>query len=284
MQIVDTTSSCINGILESVYLSKIKLPSISYRFNIENHIDELSNSIAKVGLLHPITVRPKDDYFEIVAGSRRYLACRKIGWKKIICHVLSLDDKHAYEISLIENIHSETLNPIEEGYAFKNYISKYGWGGASNLAEKIGKSTSYVTRRCRLLTLPSEVITDISNSYIDPTIAEELLPIKDKVQQSKLAELIKQRQLTSKQVRILRKDELESDSDVFDFQVRHMDIDDQALRSFDKLITTLKLAAKKTAEIIDNVEDNWTVYEILMQHKHMLDNQIDILIKEKKKL
>jgi ParB family transcriptional regulator, chromosome partitioning protein len=64
--------------------------------------------------------------------------------KKIPCHILELDDKNAFEISLVENIHRKTLSPIEEAEAFKAYISDFGWGGMSDLATKIGKSKSYI--------------------------------------------------------------------------------------------------------------------------------------------
>jgi ParB family transcriptional regulator, chromosome partitioning protein len=77
-----------------------------------------------------------------------------LGWRKIICHILEIGDKDAFEISLIENIHRKSLDPLEEAEAFKEYVISFGWGGISDLAAKIGKSISYVDRRIRLLRLP----------------------------------------------------------------------------------------------------------------------------------
>jgi len=67
-----------------------------------------------------------DVYFEVVAGNRRYCACKDLGWKKIACHILELDDKQAFEVSLIENIQRKTISPLDEATAFKDYASDFG--------------------------------------------------------------------------------------------------------------------------------------------------------------
>jgi ParB family chromosome partitioning protein len=85
----------------------------------------------------------------------------------------------------------------------------------------------------------------------------------------------------------LIKDELkhsENPDEIFDFQTKIIDVDSRTQKSFDKAIIAIRVAMNKLAYIIGDVEDNWTVYEILMQHKNILHNQIDILIKEKKKI
>ena len=276
------------GVLENIDLSKIKMSQYSYRNRVEVGIDELCLSVAEKGLLQPIIVRTTNTpYYEIIAGARRYLACKKLGWRKILCNVMELDDKDAYEISLIENIHSKNIDPIDEAMAFKRYVSDYGWGGISELASKIGKSISYVDKRIRLLDLPQNIIESISDYSLNPSTAEELLSLKDKEQQSKLAELIIQRQHTTREARDLKNklknSELSMD-EIVDFQTKVIDIDAKTQKSFDKAIVTLKVAMNKLAAIISETEDNWMIYEILMQHKHVLHNQIDVLYKEKKKL
>jgi len=287
MQKIHSTSNSVIGVLENVDISKINPFKYYYRNNLHEDMHELCYSIKEKGLLQPIIVRMTDDSkYEIVAGTRRYNACKMLGWRKILCHVVELDDKDAFEVSLMENIHSKNLNPIDEARAFKDYVSTYGWGGISELATKLGKSASYIDKRIRMLTFPETIIESISNNEIKPSLAEELLPIKEKEHQSKLAELIKKRKLSSRQVRML-KDEMknsEHPEEIFDFQTKIVDIDARTQKSFDKAIIAVRVAMNKMASIIEDVEDNWTVYEILMQHKNMLHSQIDILLKEKKKI
>ena len=285
MQKIHSTSNSINGLLDNIDISKIKPFRYSYRRNINEDLHELCYSIKEKGLLHPIIVRMIDDGYEIVAGTRRYNACKLLGWRKILSHVVELDDKDAFEVSLIENIHSKNLNPIEEARAFQDYVTNYGWGGISDLAARLGKSIGYVDRRIRLLDLPTDVVESLSAGSLSASIGDELLPLKEKEQQSKLAELIKKRKLSSRQVRELKTEMKNSDDpyDVLDFQTKIIDIDAKTQKSFDKAIIAIRVAMNKLASVIEDV-DNWTVYEMLLQHKNMLHNQIDILYKEKKKI
>jgi ParB family chromosome partitioning protein len=227
----------------------------------------------------------EDGGYEIVAGTRRYNACKMLGWRKILSHVVELDDKDAFEVSLIENIHSKNLNPIEEANAFQAYVTNYGWGGISELAARLGKSVSYVDKRIRLLDLPPDVVESLSTGSLSVSIGDELLPLKEKEQQSKLAELIKKRKLSSRQVRELKNEMKSSENpyDILDFKTKIIDIDAKTQKSFDKAIIAIRVAMNTLASVIEDV-DNWTVYEMLLQHKNMLHNHIDILFKEKKKI
>jgi ParB family chromosome partitioning protein len=284
-----SSSPLILGIIEDIDLSRIKRAPYFSR-NMSNATStELANSIKEKGLLQPILVRIKESYFEIVSGNRRYQACKRLGWRKIICHVLELDDKEAFEISLIENIQRKRLDPKEEAQAFKSYIMDHGWGGISHLSAKIGKSISYVQRRVKLLDLPSDVLNSISNSSISTAVAEELLSIDDKDKQSQLTQLVSKNRLSSRKVRELVKD-LKGNS-AYDYNdetylsaIRMVDIDNKVHRSFDKSIIALKVALNKIGGIISEIEDNWIAHEILMQHKNVLHGQIDLLLKEKRKL
>jgi ParB family transcriptional regulator, chromosome partitioning protein len=287
VQKIHSTSNSINGLLDNIDISKIKPFRYSYRRNITEDLHELCYSINEKGLLHPILVRMTDEgEYEIVAGTRRYNACKLLGWRKILAHVVELDNKDAFEVSLIENIHSKNLNPIEEGRAFQDYITNYGWGGISDLATRLGKSIGYVDRRIRFLDLPTDIIDSLSEGSLSLTIADELLPLKEKEQQSKLAELIKKRKLSSRQVRELKTEMKNSENpyDVLDFQTKIIDIDAKTQKSFDKAIIAIRVAMNKLASVINDIGDNWTAYEMLLQHKNMLHNQIDILYKEKKKI
>ena len=193
------------GLIEDIEIGRIKQSLPSYRLT-HTEIDDLVRSINKKGLLQPIVVRPKGEYYEIVAGNRRYKACTALGWRKIVCHIAELDEKEAFEVSLIENIQRKNLEPIEQAHAFKNYVLAFGWGGISELSAKIGKSVSYIDKIIRLLDLPVDILDSISKFEINRSTAEELLSIRDNPTQSKLAKIIRERRLSSRQARKLVKD------------------------------------------------------------------------------
>ena len=282
-----SASPALLGLIEDIEIGKIKQSLPSYRF-IHTEIDELVRSINKKGLLQPIIVRSKGEYYEIVAGNRRYKACTALGWRKIVCHIAELDDKEAFEVSLIENIQRKNLEPIEQAHAFKNYVLAFGWGGISELSAKIGKSVSYIDKIIRLLDLPADILDSISKFEINRSTAEELLSIRDNHRQSKLAKIIREKRLSSRQVRELVKDHKEGSIYDFDekwtFREKFVDIDRNTQKSFDKSIVALRVAMNTLSTIMEYIEDNWIVYETLMQHKNMLHTQIDLLIKEKRKL
>ena len=281
---MNSYSNELIGSVEDINTSDIDLPANPLRSNT-NGVEELAESIKKIGLLQPIVVRTNSsENFEIVAGNRRYSACKKLGRKKIACHVVELDDKTAYEVSIIENVQRHTLNPIEEGLAFRKYVREFGWGGVSELSQKLSKSTSYICKRIKLVELPKAVMALISNSEINVSVVEEILPIEDKHIQCKLTELIQDRQLSSRMVRTIVKGigTKRKDKDPFYHFVSRSD-NERIHKSFDKAIIALRISIKKLATIIENIDDKWMFYDILMQHKHMLHQQIDLLIREKKK-
>jgi len=222
--------------------------------------------------------------FEVIAGNRRLNACKRLGWRKIACHLVELDDKQAFEASIIENVQRNALNPIEEGLAYRKYVQEFGWGGVTELAEKLSKSTSYISKRIKLTELPKDIVDLISTSEIRVSIGEELLQIGDKDSQSVLAQVVQERQLSSRTVRKLVNNLRNKNLDegfLYDFTDKGEY--DKIRRIFDKIIVSIRVLLKKLAIIIETVEDNWIFYDILMQHKHMLHKQIDLLINERKK-
>src|ERR687898_416291 len=146
----------------------------------QESIDELSRSIKKHGLLQPIIIRPINRGFEIVAGHRRFQACKILRWKTIPAMVKDVSDKDAFEIQLVENIQRKTLDPIEEAQAFKLYVRDYGWGGITYLAETIMKSEQYVSSRIQLLKLPQNVIDKVKSGELKVSHAFELLGLEGK--------------------------------------------------------------------------------------------------------
>lgn len=207
--------------------------------------------------------------------------------------MVELDDRSAFEVSLIENIQRKSLDPIEEARAFKKYVDDHGWGGISDLGTRISKSTSYVCKRLSLLNLPPKLLEGIRKSTVSPSTAEELISLKDIHTQELIADIVLKKHCSSRETRrLIERSKLTLNNlsiaslDIVTpcYQDNLINIELKAQRSFDKSITALKIAMNKIAAILEGIEENWIVYEILMQHKNMLNTQIDILIREKKKL
>lgn len=152
------------------------------------------------------------------------------------------------------------------------------------LSKNISKSASYIDRRIKLLGLPEEFRQDLIQGKLKPSIADELLCVKDPDEKSKLVEVIRKRSPSLREFRRLAKEKHEHSKEEFPITTRMADIDEQTQRTFDQAIIAIKFSMNKLTSIINNVEGNWIVYETLMQHKRVLHEQIDILYKEKRKL
>jgi ParB family transcriptional regulator, chromosome partitioning protein len=285
MSEIVSCATSLSGIIDDIEISRIRHPKEQLRTDIFQ-LPELAASIGQKGLLQPIIVRIKEDFFEIVAGNRRYEACKMLGWRKITCHVEDLDDKEAFEISLMENIQRSTLNPMDEAKAFKAYVSEFGWGGVSDLASKIGKSVSYVTKRIALLTLPPDVKNSIRENAVSTSMGVELCSIKDNNTKSELAFLISQRHLSVRKVRKLVEDlERDDSSDTTSISLHNENKQTNKIqKSLDKSIIVLRIALNRIAMIIEDVKDDcWITGELLLQHKNVVHEQIDILLKQRRK-
>jgi ParB family transcriptional regulator, chromosome partitioning protein len=279
-------------VASSISISQIQT-SWFYERSCVAEIEELASSISRQGLIQPIIVRLTSSTsagpgeYSIVAGNRRFNACKALGWKEIPARVIVASDKVAFELSIAENIQRKSLNPIEEAYAFQAYQMNYGWGGISDLAFRIGKSISYVDRRMRLLGLPSDIVELVAAGKMSPSAADELLPIQDQQQQSALAHMVEVNRLSTRRMRLLkRKLALYSsrDRNLESAPSQFGRIDDITQATFDKSISIMRNAMRDLDEVISKIEENWIVYELLMEHRRILHGQIDILIKEKKKL
>ena len=132
-----------SSIVEQIEMKMIRPSQFSIRDKFQRNdcdFETLVNSIREHGLLQPILIRPLEHGFEIVAGHRRFQACRTLRWRFITAKIRELSDKQTYEIQLTENIQRKSMDPIEEAEAFRRYVIDFGWGGVSELAKKIGKS------------------------------------------------------------------------------------------------------------------------------------------------
>ena len=172
MEFVDTS------IVEPIEMKMIRTSQFAVREKFHklssNDDDALISSIKEHGLLQPILIRPITHGFEIVAGHRRFHACKSLRWRHIPCKIREMSDKQAYEIQLTENIQRKTMEPIEEAEAFRRYVIDFGWGGVSELAKKIGMSEVYVSHRIQLLKLPDDIKEQIFNNRLNVSQALEL--------------------------------------------------------------------------------------------------------------
>ena len=155
----------------------------------EDALVELSESIKQFGMLQPLIVQDKKDYYEIIAGERRWRAAKLAGIKEVPIIVKDYTDQEIVEISLIENIQRENLNPIEEAMAFKRLLQEFKLK-QDEVAERVSKSRTAVTNSMRLLKLSPRVQQMIIDDMISTGHARALLAIDDEEQQFILANKI----------------------------------------------------------------------------------------------
>jgi len=289
-----SSANPLTGFLESVELSKIHPSRRPLRGQIGS-LEELIASIKEKGLLEPIVIRPVENGFEVVAGNRRLEACRRLKMRKVPCHIVELDDREAFEVSLVENVQRETIDPIDEARAFKRYIDDYGYGGVSELARKIGKSQEYVSNRLRLLKLPKEVQEEVIRRRITPSLAQELASLSGNVIHE-VMEISRERHLTIREVRRIAKyhrktsQHAEPSSSYFDLDANYSDPWETRTRKIDrslaKAVASLKMDKYRLGDVIDNLKEEgeeWIVKELLLEAITALNAQIDTLLRFKKR-
>ena len=170
----------------------------------EEALEELAESIRQYGLLQPILVHDKKSYYEIVAGERRWRAAKKAGLKEIPVIVKELTDQEIVEISLIENIQRENLNPIEEAQAYKRLLTEFNLK-QEDVAERVAKSRTAVTNSMRLLKLCDEVQQMVIDNMITTGHARALITIEDPEQQYLIAKKIYDEKLSVRDIEKLVK-------------------------------------------------------------------------------
>lgn len=170
----------------------------------EDALQELSDSIKQFGLLQPILVQDRKDHYEIIAGERRWRAAKIAGLKEIPVIIRDYSDQEIMEISLIENIQREDLNPIEEAQAYKRLLTEFNLK-QDEVAERVSKSRAAVTNSIRLLKLCDEVQQMVIDDMISTGHARTLLAVDDKNEQYNLAQRIFDEKLSVRDVEKLVK-------------------------------------------------------------------------------
>ena len=155
----------------------------------EDALLELSESIKQFGVLQPLLVTEKEDYYEIIAGERRWRAAKLAGMKQVPVIIKKLSEQEIMEISLIENIQRENLNPIEEALAYKRLINEFNLK-QDEVAERVSKSRTAVTNAMRLLKLNDKVQQMVIDEMLTTGHARALLAIEDQEKQYTAAQQI----------------------------------------------------------------------------------------------
>lgn len=170
----------------------------------EDALQELSDSIKQYGLLQPILVQDRKDYYEIIAGERRWRAAKMAGLKEVPVIIRNYTEQEIVEISLIENIQREDLNPIEEAQAYKRLLTEFNLK-QDEVAERVSKSRAAVTNSIRLLKLSEEVQNMVVEEMISTGHARALLAVEDAKEQYELAQRIFDEKLSVRDVEKLVK-------------------------------------------------------------------------------
>ena len=165
----------------------------------EDALLELSESIKQFGIIQPLVVQKRKDYYEIIAGERRWRAAKMAGLKEVPVIIKDYTDQEIVEISLIENIQREDLNPIEEAQAFKRLLTEFHLK-QDEVAEKVSKSRTAVTNSMRLLKLDERVQQMVIDDMLSTGHARALLTTDDKEQQYSLANKIFEEKMSVREV------------------------------------------------------------------------------------
>lgn len=174
-------SKITGNIIIDIDVNAIKVPKDGLRrFYNEESIDELGKSLSQNGMLYPIIVKSiGGNKYELIAGSRRLRTAKKLELKKIAATVIpNIDDQRCLEIALTENMQREDLTPFEEAWAILKLTNDYKLG-IDEIAERIGKSTSLVRQRIKLLSLPDEIQKLIAEKQLSIAQVNELVALRD---------------------------------------------------------------------------------------------------------
>jgi len=170
----------------------------------ESKLQELAESIKEKGILEPLIVRKTDQGYELIVGERRWRAAQKAGLKEVPVVVKEAEGREALEISLIENLQREDLNPIEAAEAFKHLIEEFKIS-QEDLSKRIGKDRTTIANTLRLLKLPIEIRNQLLQNRITSGHARAILSLESKEKQKELCALIIKKGLSVREAEALAK-------------------------------------------------------------------------------
>jgi len=184
----------------SIDIDKIRPNKYQSRIHFDQEkLKELARSIKREGVVQPIIVFPSGENYQLVAGERRWWAAKIAGLKEIPAVVRKVSDRQMFEISLIENIQREDLNPIEEAIAFERLMEEFNLT-QQELADHLGKTRTTVANTLRLINLPQEIKELVSNNLISAGHARAILSIEGEKRRIELARRVVKEKLTVREV------------------------------------------------------------------------------------
>ena len=235
----------------------------------EDSLMELADSIKQFGILQPLLVQKKKDYYEIIAGERRWRAAKIAGIKEVPIIVKEYTNQEIVEISLIENIQRENLNPIEEAMAYKRLLEEFSLK-QDEVAERVSKSRTAVTNSMRLLKLSPRVQQMIVDDMISTGHARALLAIDDEEQQYQLANRIFDEKLsvreTEKLVKALKNPKKEKKAQKIEHTFVYNNIEEQMKNIIGTKVSVNPKANKKKKIEIEyySEEELERIYDLIM--------------------
>ena len=238
----------------------------------EDALQELSDSIKQVGLIQPILVQDRKDHYEIIAGERRWRAAKLAGLKEVPVIIRDYSEQEIMEISLIENIQREDLNPIEEAQAYKRLLTEFNLK-QDEVAERVSKSRAAVTNSIRLMKLGEKVQQMVIDDMISTGHARALIAVEDPEEQYEIAQRIFDEKLSVREVEKLMKnlhkpEKAKKKPDNQTLQVIYQDIEDRLKQ---KLSTKVTITSK--GEGSGKIEIEFYNHEDLDRLLEMIGNQ-----------
>lgn len=238
----------------------------------EDALLELSESIKQMGIIQPIVVQDRDTFYEIIAGERRWRAAKQAGLKKVPVIIKHYTEQEIVEISLIENIQREDLNPIEEAFAYKRLLTEFNLK-QDEVAERVSKSRTAVTNSMRLLKLDERVQQMVIDDMIQTGHARALLGIDDAEKQYAMAQKVFDEKLSVRETeKLVKKSQKEKE------EVEKAKIDKQLEIVYQDLEEKMKQILG-TKVNINAKDENKGKIEIEYYNKEDLDRIIEMIIK-----
>ena len=238
----------------------------------EDSLVDLSESIKQVGVLQPLLVLDKKDYYEIIAGERRWRAAKLAGLKEVPVRIMNLTDQDVVEISLVENIQRENLNPIEEAIAYKRLLTEFNLK-QDEVAERVSKSRTAVTNSMRLLKLNEKVQQMVIDDMISTGHARALLGIEDVEKQFATAQKIFDENLSVRETEKLVK-KIQNNKDI---PVEKKKVSDPAMEAIYHDLEEKMKSILGTKVAINKKDDQKGKIEIEYYSMDELDRIIDLI-------
>lgn len=190
----------------------------------ENELEELARSIEKQGIIQPLLVRKDDNGYELITGERRLRAAKKAGLKRVPVVIKPITDADLLEMSIIENVQREDLNPMEEANAYHRLMTEFGLT-QGQAAERVGKSRSAVANLLRLRQLPEQIKNSIMEGALSMGHARALLAIESSAQQNRAFRTVVAKKLSVREtenlIKRLKKKKEPSDQDTTNSEQRY---------------------------------------------------------------